>query len=121
MKVDELKLGDIVKCNEKVVKITALGHTGVCVADIKDKFKKDWTDSCYLTPTPITEEILKKNGWKKHLRQNNLYKNGYMGIAIQKDNTFDFLYLETHIHTISYVHQLQHILWSFGVDDNLKF
>ncbi len=113
----ELKIGDWVSFEGKPFQIYDLTRYGDVV----------WYDEGAssvlmeeIEPIKLTEEILEKNGWQKHLRQSNLYENDYMGIVIQKDGTFDFFYLDTCIHTISYVHQLQHLLWALGMDDNLK-
>lgn len=123
MKATGLKIGDLVKCDGRVVKITALGDTGVCVANIKDKFEKDWTDSRYLNPIPLTEGILEKNEWYLSNPKVYLLKGKILKILVEKDNyqlRLKSICTDAWLADIKYVHQLQHILWVLGIDDNLK-
>lgn len=119
METTELKIGDLVLYKGKLSKVHSIDPPSIYV-EVDDEVWGALEDDGDLTQIPLTEDILEKNGWKKHLRQSNLYEKDYMGIVIQKDKTFDFFYLETCIHTIRFTHQLQHILWALGLDDNLK-
>lgn len=72
----------------------------------------------YLTPIPLTPKILEKNGWEKDDRGYSikdlifLNKNGLGGWSVGIGDEF--------IVTISYVYQLQHLLFGLGLDSNIK-
>lgn len=125
MNITELKLGDIVKCGGRVVKITALGNTSICISDTKSTFES-WVTCDNLTLIPLTKRILEKNEWV--LRRPNVYikEAKYYSLKIIIGNDYAYLRLvdfsgcEMFIDDIRYIHQLQHLLWAFGIDDNLK-
>ncbi len=72
-----------------------------------------------ITSIPITPEILEKNGWKKenvgYSTKNQdpifLYKDNGGGWAVEIGDEF--------ISVISFVHQLQHLLFGLGLDSNM--
>lgn len=79
----------------------------------------------YLTPIPLTPEILEKNGWKKN--------NGVFG-SFEYSKKFDantfvitesrsvlvFWYRECYLLKINFVHQLQHLLFGFGLNSEME-
>ena len=123
MKRSEFKIGDIVSYNGTVAPIYDLARDvawfdeGSVSALIKD-----------ISSVPITEEILEKNGWREN--------DEIWGI----DNAFGQLHIEFFsngkeieamvsvtdnrdvccLKQIKHIHQLQHILWALGMDDDLK-
>ncbi len=123
MKKSELKLGDWVlaggspiKIDELVVGIDVLSVYNDETNEIKDYFYDD------LTPIPLTEEILEKNGWEKDDVQWILFC-----LVIQYDKVYDDFTIYVHqngecnyLTEIEYVHELQHLLWALGIDDDLK-
>jgi len=72
-----------------------------------------------ITSIPITPEILEKNGWKKenvgYSPKNQdpifLYKDNGGGWAVEIGDEF--------ISVISFVHQLQQLLFILGLDSNM--
>ena len=76
----------------------------ICQEDIKEK--------------PLTSEILEMNGWKKDDRGYSikdlifLNKNGLRGWSVGIGDEF--------IVTISYVHQLQHLLFGLGLNSEME-
>ena len=129
MKKSELKLGDWVLVGGSPIKIDELVE-GIDALTIYDDETNEIENYSYddLSPIPLTEEILEKNGWKED--------DEIWGI----DYTFGHLHIEFFsngkeieamvsvtddrdvccLRQIKYIHQLQHILWALGMDDNLK-
>ena len=127
MKLSELKLGDWVyaknpiTCEDMPCKVESL-------ADCKILAGKIWFKLDELTPIPLTEEIIEKNGWREN--------DEIWGI----DYTFGHLHIEFFsngkeieamvsvtdgrdvccLKQIKHIHELQHILWALGIKDNLK-
>ncbi len=126
MKATELKLGDWVSYKEPVtgkkkVRITAIySQRLVCLScDRTTLFD-------LLSPIPLTKEILENNGFEE---------GGSVGdytVSYRKDELFleydwseDKIYFQDFYRSVGsvelqYVHQLQHLLWALGEDDNLK-
>ena len=119
IKVEDLKIGDIVKYKQKIHIIESINN--------KDNILKD------IDPIPLTPEILKNNGFKlfsdkyyirllgapyKYLSRHLSLKHKSTGWEV----TIRYAYTKygTLLCTIKYVHELQHILWAFGKDANLK-
>ncbi len=134
MKKSELKLGDWVLAGGSPIKIDELVE-GIDALSVYDDETNEIKDYSYddLTPIPLTEEILEKSGWRKSGYMSvrgraTLYR---LGSATDRDRTvvcfyaqdiFLEMWQEHNIvrKEIKYVHQLQHILWALGVDDDLK-
>ena len=129
MKKSELKLGDWVLAGGSPIKIDELVE-GIDALTIYDDETNEIENYSYddLSPIPLTEEILEKNGWKED--------DEIWGI----DYTFGHLHIEFFsngkeieamvsvtddrdvccLRQIKYIHELQHILWALGMDDDLK-
>ena len=119
MKKSELKLGDWVyaknpiTCEDMPCKIEKFDNDKVLTGLI-------WPDFDELSPIPLTSEILEKNGWEKG---DWCFMKGLLELIPFADKTKGLgfsIYKGVRIHNIEYVHQLQHILWALGMDDNLK-
>lgn len=121
MKAKELKIGDWVyakvpiTCEIMPCKIEKFNNDKVLAGLI-------WSHFDELSPIPITEEILEKNGWEKDDVQWVLFN-----LVIQYDKVDDNFTIYVHqdgecnyLTEIEYVHELQHILWALGMDDDLK-
>ena len=126
MKAKELKLGDYVSCHGEILKIASCDMFMCSAWDENDFCSHINYDN--LTPISLTEEILEKNGWKED--------DEIWGI----DYTFGHLHIEFFsngkeieamvsvtddrdvccLRQIKYIHELQHILWALGMDDELK-
>ncbi len=134
MRVQELKIGDWVMHN---------GVPDIVVGtDLNDEHGLLLHDTPYalvenIEPIPITEEILEKNGWKQE-KENAWYdeKNSILirvcelygeficylrDYVLKEDSDDDYDDTkDTLLIRVKWVHELQHILWALGIDDNLK-
>ncbi len=80
-----------------------------------------------IKPIPITVEILKKNGWKKEM-----YHNWYYlplertllyiieGIGIDGAWSVQVGLNMSYMANISFVHQLQHLFFGFGINHEME-
>ena len=129
MKKSELKLGDWVLVGGSPIKIDELVE-GIDALTLYDDETNEIENYSYddLSPIPLTEEILEKNGWEED--------DEIWGI----DYTFGHLHIEFFsngkeieamvsvtddrdvccLRQIKYIHELQHLLWALGMDDDLK-
>ena len=129
MKKSELKLGDWVLVGGSPIKIDELVER-IDELTVYDDETNEIENYSYddLSPIPLTEEILEKNGWKED--------DEIWGI----DYTFGHLHIEFFsngkeieamvsvtddrdvccLRQIKYIHELQHLLWALEMDDNLK-
>lgn len=88
---------------------------GDCCAWVKD-----------ILPIPITPEILEKNGWKKSKINDCAYfyyKDGLFLTYTSKDGKFwfdDFDYSSSICVELPYVHSLQHLLFSLGLNSEME-
>lgn len=124
----ELKIGDWVSYEGKPFQIYDMTRQGDVV----------WYDEGAssvlmeeIEPIPLTEEILEKNGWKEEAA-NDWWNKEIPILNMYYSNSSDMyvVYFALHyqadkdkiaeIHTIRYVHQLQHLLWALRLDDDLK-
>lgn len=75
-----------------------------------------------LKPIPLTPEILEKNGWKKPDGFDS-YWLGKIGL-LRYDEVWQSAVGSTRLaiilHDIQYVHQLQHILFSLGINHEME-
>ncbi len=124
MKATELKLGDWVLYKGKPAKVHSIDPPSIYV-EVDDEVWGALEDDGDLAPIPLTEDVLEKNGWKKtktdrfdgsfwdyrfkHKDRQNLFMKD--GVVYNSFYTMD---------KIPYVHQLQHLLWALGMDDEMK-
>ena len=91
-----------------------LGDSGAWVKDI--------------VPIPLTPEILEKNGWKKEMYHDWLHYMTiernilYLSEGVGTDGAFSVCVgLDmSHIANISFVHQLQHLLFGLGLNSEME-
>ena len=119
--------GDLVKLNGKTVKITFAGHDVIEYIPLDRRGGDEWrTSRKLIEPIPLTPEILVKNGWK-----NDGYdwyklptKRAYLYITKDITTLGEFLVcvgLDRHnLASISFVHQLQHLLFGLNLPMDLK-
>jgi len=128
MKTSELMIGDLLYLNRRPVRVDAIGFNGSISYSEKGGFGGIGVDK--LSPIPITEEILVKNGF-------HTYGESYF-IPEDKCNAhvrIGFHYRETvvdlHRHGafsiqisykpgMLYVHTLQHLLRERGIDKEIE-
>ena len=125
MTASELKIGDWVLAGGEPVQIqdVCVENSTLTVYDDKTDKVKEYRYN-ELKPIPLTKEILEKNGWVYSQPYNDwtysvgdvkefcIYEGG-RGFIIKQSNSI------TDLHTIAWVHELQHILWALGIDDNI--
>lgn len=76
-----------------------------------------------LLPTPLTPEILEKNGWERDKLVPYIYGHEAHNIEVICTPNSEWMcvtFKGDTIHRIKYAHELQHILWALGLDANLK-
>lgn len=79
-----------------------------------------------ISPIPLTQEILEKNGWKKSKINDCAYfyyKDGLFITYTSKDGNFwfdDFDYSSSICVELPYVHSLQHLLFGLGINHKME-
>ena len=121
MKAKELKLGDCVSYKGKVAKIHSIDSPCIYV-DVDDEIWGTLEDDDELSPIPLTEEILEKNGWREGVLKTGeqCYIDGWFYLSQTDERYWQFGHGDHYLTTIEYIHELQHILWALGMDDDLK-
>lgn len=118
MEVCNLMIGDFVRFDEDtcVIEELRVDGTAVLVAMNTDltSVDGDQVDVEELYPIPLTEDILVKNGWRKHTM---LYKNEWYGDIGLFEEHGKFYYMDL---KIEYVHQLQHLLRLVGIKKEVQ-
>ena len=121
MKIAELKLGDWVyaknpiTCEDMPCKIEKINDDKVLAGLI-------WCHFDELSPIPLTEEILEKNGWKKGMDGTQCYyfEKYCIRKAYPKEEKWMLFLVDLFVTSFKHTHELQHILWALGIKDNLK-
>lgn len=133
MKIKDIKIGDWVAFqnpltpskNEEIGNIAEInGYTVRCggfTVHISDTY-----------PIPLTKEILEKNGYelgslrlplvdgKFNAEMLQFARKNFVSLMFDKfERNFNYDFENRRL-TIRYVHELQHLLWTLGLDDNLK-
>ena len=73
-----------------------------------------------IVPIPLTPEILKKNGWELD-DSIYIYKKGCIRIfKLLDDETYAVYLLGVRVLEFLFVHELQHLLFSLGLDNNME-
>lgn len=130
MNASELKIGDWVLFQGEKGTVYSIDPPNIFVK-INDNIWGTKQSSGSLAPIPLTEEIVKKNGWEKDEEKgyyigntpwNALYLTFY---RVSKKKEILTVWIESGLmiaglRDIKYVHELQHILWILGIDDNIK-
>ncbi len=124
MKVTDLKVNDWVIAKDKVSQLVGvlysfpfsrvyIMYNGFCMAIAEEDIK----------PIPLTSDILTANGFRQQwdyiftipaTQPNELWlwdKGGEWEVTYNNNDLLT---------TIRFVHELQHLLWALGLDDNLK-
>lgn len=136
IKAEDLRIGDLVQLGQQIYTIQAVNGNGAVRFTGADTLP---VECSLLDPIPITTEILEKNGWKlitydfnnvcfvnSNYEVCNLKVVWSKGEYLKVDLTLMPSYKRICNHTLSlpknitYVHELQHVLWVFGLDSNIK-
>lgn len=116
MNASELKIGDWVLFQGEKGTVYSIDPPSIFVK-INDNIWGTTQSSGSLVPIPLTEEILKKSGFifsKDDIDHFCLLKAYNLFLDID-NNGYHFKRK-----SVKYVHELQHILWVLGIDDNIK-
>ena len=78
-----------------------------------------------LYPIPLTPEILKKNGWKKDGKWYKLTtKRAYLYITKDTKSNDEFMVCvgaeKNNLASVSFVHELQHLLFGLGLNSEME-
>ena len=86
--------------------------------------KDDWiqTYNDEVSPIPLTTEILEKNGWESINGKYALkIKNAnYVVLEFTEDGIYAYINEKTMLFTIKYIHELQHLLFGFGINHEME-
>ena len=125
MKAKELKIGDWVSFADVPVKVKDIKPKSV-VLDIS-RFddcmdKEGCAELGDIRPIPLTSEILEKNGWKERKYSERIaYENGWYELfRVGQEGAWAFCHYDDFLTAIKHIHELQHLLWALGMDDDLK-
>ena len=120
--------GDLVRYTslfkEPVAEICEVRETSYLIRFMNGNFAK--VTSKEIKPIPLTQEILKKNGWKKSKINDCAYfyyKDGLFLTYTSKDDKFwfdDFDYSSSICVELPYVHSLQHLLFGLGLNSEME-
>ena len=140
IKAEDLRIGDLVRVNCDC----AFPEGSVCIVtqinpERTYKEKKGVVTLSYVDGTddgpwgvwcsniegiPLTPEILEKNGWLFSPRLSSAYAREDNRLEVHFYPQSEWMHVifgsET-LHKIRYVHELQHILWSLGLDAQMTY
>ncbi len=114
MKVTELKIGDWIDAKGSIVKIDEL-FFGAC-HPMSDEERE--ADRKHIQPVPLTEGILRKNGWT-YGRSDKSWCSPDEELYVYPNNGRFDVYVGRRC-PIQYVHELQHILWALKMEDTIE-
>lgn len=134
MKVNEIMIGDLFSFNGNKYKIEDIKKCGaVHVENYPEGGRTEFiTDFILdeLQPIPLTDEILKKNGWNWHEANAKFFPETWVGNLLLRKQGEAFCILavsdyddedtNTTPFTIRYVHELQHALRLGGIEKEIK-
>lgn len=123
MEATDLMVGDIVKLDDQIMEIAAIcGKTGVILdSRYRQTDKYGYYLASKVKPIPLTEDLLKTNGWVYDEEQFSWYNcrlhntHGLSLFIYADDNAGQFFFCD--YITIDSVHELQHCLRLAGQKD----
>lgn len=80
-----------------------------------------WYAEKLLEPIPLTPEILKKNGWKCNTW--NIWYKEYPHLKLSIVENVVAIYNENYsmvLRSVSYIHELQHLLFGLGIKSEME-
>lgn len=113
--------GDIVYNHKKeIIRITSSYLKGTKLFYYRDG-ECGWIREDAIKPIPLTTEILEKNGWKSINGKYALkIKNAnYVVLEFTEDGIYAYINEKTMLFTIKYIHELQHLLFGFGINHEM--
>ena len=129
MKVTDFKIGDLVNFGGEKAKVmgTSFIDKNSIAVQYLDGGKGIWGANLLdaIDGIPLTKEIFEKNGWKKYY-ENEWTNPNFANLHASFINEREWIITNRNGETvdnvltdIKYIHELQHILWIIGEDDNL--
>lgn len=81
-----------------------------------------YADKDNIVPIPLTPEILEKNGWKSINGKYALKikSANYVVLEFTEDGIYAYINEKTMLFTIKYIHELQHLLFGFGINHEME-
>lgn len=115
-------VGDLVRytslCKEPVAEICEVCETSYLIRFMNGHFARVTNEE--IKPLPLTTKILEKNGWKKD-DATWIFKKGNISIFILLDDeTYAVYLLGVRVLEFHFVHELQHLLFGLGEDNNME-
>ena len=131
MKAKELKIGDWVSFADVPVKVKDIKPKSVLldISRFDDCMDKEGcAELGDILPIPLTEEILEKNGWREDDELWDIdYTYGKLNAEVWQWGKEMVMTISASVGNdvctlaqIKYVHELQHLLWALGIDDDLE-
>ena len=122
MKATEIKIGDLISFNGTPVKVCHIDPPYIYALDEKDVVVGSHENCNNFDPIPLTSEILEKNGWKERKYSERIvYENGWYELfRVGQEGAWAFCHYDDFLTAIKHIHELQHLLWALGMDDDLK-
>ena len=123
--------GDLVMVNESALRfakdkifkvISSLSGGFVKVVMLNDSSTTYSISNNAVRPIPLTPEILEKNEWKSINGKYALkIKNAnYVVLEFTEDGIYAYINEKTMLFTIKYIHELQHLLFGFGINHEME-
>lgn len=115
-------VGDLVRYTslykEPVAEICEVCETSYLIRFMNGHFARVTNEE--IKPLPLTTKILEKNGWKKD-DATWIFKKGNVSIFILLDDeTYAVYLLGVRVLEFHFVHELQHLLFGLGEDNNME-
>lgn len=114
--------GDIVYNHKKeIIRITSSYLKGTKLFYYRDG-DYGWIREDAIAPIPLTPEILEKNGWKSINGKYALKIKiaNYVVLEFTEDGIYAYINEKTMLFTIKYIHELQHLLFGFGINHEME-
>lgn len=121
-------IGDLIKYKvgglEFIAEITNTSKYGYCFKGVSDDISGTLCKE-FANDIPLTPEILEKNGWKKDGKWYKLAtKRAYLYITKDAKVNDEFLVCvgddKHNLASVSFVHELQHILFGLGLNSEME-
>ena len=120
-------VGDLVRytslCKEPVAEICEVCETSYLIRFMNGHFARVTNEE--IKPLPLTTKILEKNGWKKDSKWYYLKtRRAYLYTIQDAGQPDEFLICANtdkhNLTSVSFVHQLQHLLFGLGLNSEME-
>lgn len=127
MNTTDLKIGDYVLYKNDPYKIWSLNGTIACIEPKQGRVMGALVES--LVPIPLTFDILTRSGWSRTADEMCSMPFAFGRLNVVDCVDFDYYVIAIDsmkpanlavLRRVKYIHELQHVLWALGVEDNIK-